>query len=295
MRPSHFVYLLLSVIAFTQVAYAERLKPFVLAWEGEARLETVLENTRRSLAAVGFEVVGDYQPQEDTHVLVVTAPLLRKMAAQERNAAFLVAQSVAIRRVSSQVQVSYRNPHYCGLAYRVEADVAALAEALDASLGFTRFFGSEAGLGSKRLARYQYSYGMEYFDDQLLLRQFASQAEALEGIERGFRANSELVGRVYRIDVNDAMSVFGVAMRAGQGADAQVHAVLDSPVLSHMAQLPYEILVHEGVVSALHPRFRLALNFPDVKMVGERSFLQLRDAPDQIHAALKLLASDKQP
>lgn len=66
--------------------------------------------------------------------------------------------------------------------------------------------------------------------------------------------------------------------------------VLDHAELQHVAQFPYEVVVHQGRVRALHPRFRLALNFPDVKMVGENSFMQLRNAPDEIRVVLKLLS-----
>jgi len=287
----HFGWILACALV-TGVHAAGELRPYVLAWEGEAQIATVLDNTRRSLTAVGFELLGEYRPFADAHVLVVTAPLLQKLVAEDRNAVFIAALSVAVTRVGQQVQVSYPNPAYYAKAYRLSADVAPLVEALHASLGQVRAFGSQEGVPAQRLLKYQYSYGMEYFDDQLRLAEYAGQAQALKAIEQGFAANPQSFERVYRLDMPQAgVSVFGVGILDGSGADTRVHAVLDHGPERHIAQLPYRLVVSDGRVSALHPRFRLALNFPDIKMVGAHSFMQLRDAPEAIQAVLQRLAT----
>lgn len=273
-----------------EVAAAERLRPYVLAWEGESALQTVLENTRQSLSEVGFEVIGEYRPFDDAYVLVVTAPLLIRMAQLENHAAFLAAQRISVAKVAGRVQVSYQNPAYYQLAYRIKASLQPLAEAFDASLGRVAEFGSDKGLPVSRLARYHYGYGMEYFDDQLLLADHGSQKAALKAIEASFAEHADLVKQIYQLRIDRDTSVIGVGVHSGAGADQAVHAVLDYRDRRHVAQLPYEMVVHKGEVWALHPRFRLALNFPDVKMVGEHSFMQLREAPDELHVALKLAA-----
>jgi hypothetical protein len=38
---------------------------------------------------------------------------------------------------------------------------------------------------------------------------------------------------------------------------------------------------------ALYARFRIAVNFPDLKMMGSHSFMNIRCAPDAIEGALK--------
>jgi len=292
---------LLSSAAFCLVLYfsllgapaAEGLRPYVLAWQGEAALETVVENSKRSMKALGFELMGHYQPMRDTHILVVTAPLLRKMAVAEKNAIFLATQSVAIRRVAGEVRVSYQNPDYYRRAYRVEADMAPLRQAFQASLGRVREYGSENGLSLKRLQHFQYGYGMESFEDQLQLASFADQETAVQAIEAGFGRHAGFLERIYRLDLPEAgANVFGVSMLVGKGADAELHEVFGGGDFSHASQLPYKLVVSMGSVWALHPRFQLALNFPDTRMVGAHRSAVWRQVPEEIHLMLKRLASE---
>jgi hypothetical protein len=113
----------------------------------------------------------------------------------------------------------------------------------------------------------------------------------LQAIEKGFVRHNSLIDRVYRLDIPEvSVSIFGVAVLAGKGRDSHVHDLLDPPDLSHAAQLPYEVVVRNGKVRALHPRFRMALNFPDLKTLGRKGKLLL-EAPDGIAAVLRALAN----
>ena len=56
------------------------------------------------------------------------------------------------------------------------------------------------------------------------------------------------------------------------------------------AHLPYEILVTGDEVEALHARFRIALNFPDLSMMGANSFLNIMPTPDAIRDSLTKVA-----
>jgi len=286
-----FTTLLTGLVLLHGIVRADVLQPYVLAWQGVAPLQTVVDNSKSSLQGVGFELIGHYQPKPDTHVLVVTAPLLRQMVVTERNAAYLAAQSVAIQRVGDKVSVSYRNPDFYRVAYRMKGDVGPLRQAFLASLGRTRLFGSDEGLTESRLARFQYGYGLEHFDDQMTLGEFEDHRTALQAIEKGFVRHNSLIDRVYRLDIPEvSVSIFGVAVLAGKGRDSHVHDLLDPPDLSHAAQLPYEVVVRNGKVRALHPRFRMALNFPDLKTLGRKGKLLL-EAPDGIAAVLRALAN----
>jgi hypothetical protein len=61
---------------------------------------------------------------------------------------------------------------------------------------------------------------------------------------------------------------------------------IDFKPLRSTAHLPYEILVSKGAVQALHAKFRIAVNFPDLSMMGDHSFMRIRCAPDSIEKAL---------
>ena len=53
------------------------------------------------------------------------------------------------------------------------------------------------------------------------------------------------------------------------------------------AHLPYEVLVSGNKVYALYARFRIAINFPDLSMMGANSFMNIMDAPEAIRKALQ--------
>jgi len=66
-------------------------------------------------------------------------------------------------------------------------------------------------------------------------------------------------------------------------------SVVDVANLRSTAYLPYEVLVKEGVVKALHMRFRMAVHFPDLSMMGKHSFMTLMPSPAAINKALATL------
>jgi hypothetical protein len=53
------------------------------------------------------------------------------------------------------------------------------------------------------------------------------------------------------------------------------------------AHLPYEVLVSGKNVYALYARFRIAINFPDLSMMGKNSFMNIMQSPEAIRAALE--------
>ena len=56
-----------------------------------------------------------------------------------------------------------------------------------------------------------------------------------------------------------------------------------------MAYFPYEILVRGTEVEALHMRFRMAVHFPDLNMMGEHGFTKLMASPGATEDALEAL------
>ncbi|ROR32378.1 hypothetical protein [Inmirania thermothiophila] len=161
---------------------------------------------------------------------------------------------------------------------------AALAEAL----GAERPFGSRKGLTVEKLRKYHYMVAMPYFTDPVLLADHGSQEAAVQAVEAGLAAGAGGTAKVYRVDLpGGRATLFGVALREGDGADARVMAVCDRAPLRHTPHLPYEILVTGGKAYALHGKFRIALSFPDL---GLGTFMKISGAPDAIARALTAAA-----
>lgn len=264
-----------------------RLKPFVLASQAPGELAPAAEGVRARLAAAGFEEAGSYAPYEGALVIAVTSPELRALAARQRFGAYAAAQRVTLTRVGEEVQVAYTSPRYMAAAYRLDADLGPVAARLSSALGSLREFGSRDGKSAKDLRGYHYMIGMPYFDDPVKLGRFGSQAEALAAVEAGLAAGRGGTRKVYRVDVSPEESVFGVGLSAGCAGDAHVMNAIDFQPVRSIGHLPYELVVSRGEILALHAKFRIAVNFTDLEMMGDHSFMKIRCAPDAIEGSLR--------
>jgi hypothetical protein len=281
----------LVLVAGLAGAAEPRLKPFVLASRGPGDPSQLAAEAKAKLAAAGFEVVGSYAPYGGAVVLAVTSAELRAAAAQQRFGGYAAAQRVTVTKVGDEVQVAFTNPVYMAAGYRLKADLAPVAAKLDAALGHVEEYGPKDGKSAKDLRGYHYMMSMPYFDDPWTLARFPSQAEAVAAVEAGLGAGKGRTRKVYRVDVSPDETVFGVALADGCGADGNVMREIDFKPVRSTGHLPYEVLVSKGEVYALHAKFRIAVNFPDLSMMGDHSFMRIRCAPDSIEGALKQAAA----
>jgi hypothetical protein len=279
----------LVVAALPARAEDARMKPFVLASRGGGDVAKAADEVAAKLTGAGFTVAGRYEPYAGAVVLAVTSDELRAAAATARFGGYAAAQRVAVTRVGDEVQVAYTNPGYMAAAYRMKADLSRIGAKLAAALGALEEFGSKDGKRAKDLKGYHYMIGMPYFDDPWKLAAFPSQAEALRAVEAALAAGRGGTRPVYRVDVSADETVFGVGLSDGCGADANVMKEIDFNPVRSTGHLPYELLVSKGEVYALHAKFRIAVNFTDLSMMGDHSFMRIRCAPDSIEGALKQL------
>lgn len=287
---SVFMLFFWACLALNQAEAAEKIKPFVLGSSMSGDPKQALAQTKSLLAAQGFEILGDYAPYEGAHVMVVTNDFLKKLATEEKGGAYFAVQRVSVTQSGGMVQVAYANPEYLKYAYRINKDVSPVANKLRAALGAETEFGAE-GLTQAKLRKYQYTFGMEYFDDPMKLASYPTHKEAVDAIEKNLLEQAASLAKVYRLDLPAGnLTVIGVALKEGAGSDKGIMEIIDAGQLKHTAALPYELVVFDNKVEALHPRFRIAINFPDLKMVGKNSFGQITRAPDAIKKTLTLVA-----
>lgn len=281
----------------------DHFKPFVLASRGAGDFDTRIRETRDALIGAGFEIVGEYTPYADTfvdnaRVIIVTNDELKTVAGKTQHGGFAAPWRVAVTKVGDEVQVAYVNPVYIAHAYRLESDLNGVSEGLKRALGAQESFGSEKGLTERKLRKYRYTFGMEYFDDVYTLAEYGSHKEAVAAIENNLAQGRGGVTKVYRLDLGNDVTVFGVARKAPPDGDehmdeAWIMENVDFKEHKGTAYLPYEILVDGGDVVALHMRFRMALHYPDLKMMGKNSFMQIMPSPKANETALKAAAGGK--
>lgn len=296
MRKSYLASLVLAaaLAALSATATAEDLlKPFVLGSISTGDFTAKVEQTKAALQAQGFTVVGEYVPYEGAQVIVVTDDELKRIAARNERGGYIAPQRVSVTELQGKLQVAYANPLYLRHAYRINDDLSGVAERLAKALGRQQQFGAE-GLTPEDLRKYHYAFGMEYFDDPYHLADYPSYQKAVAAVEEHLASNTQGVRKIYRIDIpGTQMSVFGVGMKAPENGnkfmdDAFQMKEVDFKELRSTAYLPYEVLVNGAKVEALHMRFRMAVHFPDLKMMGKHSFMNLMRSPDAIHKALTL-------
>lgn len=275
---------------------ADTYKPFVLASNAAGKLTDQLSTTRTALNQNGFRVVGEYAPYSNAHVIIITNDQLLAAAAKGDRAAYIAVQRVSLTEVDGKVQVAYTNPVYLQHAYHVKTDLKPVADKLASALGNQQQFGDKKGMTARDLKRYHYAFGMEYFDDPYELNEFPNQAKAKAVLEKNLSAGVAGISKVYSLDIpGTKATLYGVTLNPPEGKNKYLDEAfqmgeVDVNPLRHTAYLPYEVLVNDGEIEALHMRFRMALHFPSLKMMGSNSFMNLMSSPDAVEEALTKVA-----
>ena len=270
-----------------------KLKPFILASKGAGTIAEKTDQAKAALVAGGFTLVGDYSPYAGAEILIVTNDVLKKNAAESEHGGFGAIQRVAITKVKDEIQVSYTNPVYMANAYRMKGDLSGVAAQLASALGKVEEFGSARGMTASQARKYHYMFGMEYFNEPSVLAEYPSYEEAVRSVDAKLSSNKNGVTKVYRVDIPGKQeTVFGVAMK-GLTSDDQymddrfIMSEIDFHDVRSTAHLPYEVLVSGNKVYALYARFRIAINFPDLSMMGKNSFMNIMKTPNAIRDVLQ--------
>jgi len=261
------------------------------------------EEVKAKLEAEKFEIVGEYEVDEPKiKVIVITNDTLKETAAKSTNGGFGAVMRVGI----IDKVVSYTNPPYWAYGYRMANGLAEVKTALEKALGNDGEFGSKEGKTEEKLRKYHYAPTMPYFDDPVKLlgttgffnkedNTYSSYTECVETVEAGLKSNEGDKGKtklVYRVDVpGKDETVFGMGLVGDyEGSDANIMKTLNEYTgkPEHAAYLPYEILCSGNKSYILAGKFRIALSFPDLKML---EFMKIRKAPDSITEAAKASAA----
>jgi len=284
--------LLVSLFFATSAPAADQaLKPYFLGYRGAGSIEAKLPEVKAGLTQKGFQIVGEYEPYKEAHVLAVTSDALKSVAARSDFGAYGAILRVTVTDTGKEIQVAATNPKYYAAAYRMQDGLDLVAATLEQAINKTAEFGSEEGMTAAKLRKYHYMAMMPYFDDPIQLAAYPSQDQALAAVEMALAAGKDGSSKVYRVDVPGRKeAVIGVAIAGGDGADAAIMKVIDKGELKNTPHLPYELVVSNGAVYMLHGKFRIALDFPDLTM---GTFMKISGAPSAIEDKLRVIAGEK--
>ena len=295
--------LIIVLISLSTIASAaDNLKPFALAFNTTGEIAPVVTQVEQKLTANGFEVVGTYAPYTNlkfsngetvsAEIIGVTNSALKQAAAQTPFGGFAAVQRVTITKVNDQIEVAYTNPTYMANAYRLKSDLAGVDSQLAKALGAQSAYGSKNGLTAANLQTYHYKMMMPYFTDLDTLAQYPSYQKAIDAVSAGLAAHKGGTAKVYQVAIpGKEQTLFGVALSGADGnecgGDAHIMGIIDTDTVKSTGHLPYGILVSGGTVYALPAKFRIAVNFPDLSMMGSHGFMTIHCAPGAIQKALK--------
>jgi hypothetical protein len=282
------IFLIMFIFTVTTASHASDttlIKPFTLAQtHSKGKFAEVKTFVKKRLELAGYQLLGTYVPYPNAEIFIITNKSLTDIAANTTYGGFGAALRVSITKTAEDVQVAHNNPEYIALAYKMKDTLASESKNLANTLGFINNFGGE-GVEKEKLANYQYDKDLEGFGGFYELASYSSYAEALQHVEKGFAINAKKIGQVYRLDIpGKKQTLFGVRLvnDAEQDkylSDKYIMEIIDHKKLMRSAHLPYEIMVHNNQVISLHPHFRVAMNFPDIKMYGKHSFGRLLELP----------------
>ncbi len=270
---------------------ADELKPFLAAPAQSGATKDVAEQIKGKLKDAGLSVVGEYSPSGSVKILAVTNDSLKKAAAKGERSAYGATARVSLAEKDGKVSITCTNPEYFAAAYKM-GTAGDVKKALETAVECKEPFGG-AGMSAADLASYHYAVGMEYLDDVYALGELLSFDDAKKVVEAGLSNNKHGIKKIYRIEIpGKNQVVYGVALPTAKtnkdADDGHIMSVLNQGGESNRyAYLPYEILVNDKKVEALHMRYRAALYFPQLPMLGSgASFFKLQASPDAVAEVL---------
>jgi hypothetical protein len=289
-----------SLISVTATAKDTLYKPFVLASVSEGTLEASTSATIKTLKGAGFEIAGQYSPVDGTNIIVVTSDALKVFAARSDRGGYAAGQRVSVTEADGNIEVAFVNPVYIQYAYRVDGDMQPVLDSLTDALGMVEACGGgNKKMTAKKLGKYNYMMGMQHFDDPSELGSFDSYEAAVAAVENGLALPDDALSQVYRIDIpGTEQTVFGVGMKMTNEEEKDIDStfqmeIVDFEGCKKRAYFPYEVLVTGNNVEALHMRFRMAVHFPNLSMMGSHGFTKLISAPGAIEKALEAMVASE--
>ncbi len=269
-------------------------KPFIVASETSGTLEHVTTVTISALENAGFQIVGQYSPVDDANIIVVTNSTLKAIAALSPRGGYAAGQRISVTETDGTIEVGYVNPVYIQYAYHLRGDMQPVFTQLSDALGMVKSCGAKKKkMTAKKLDGYHYMMGMQYFNDVSELGSFGSHEAAVAAVEKGLANPGDALTQVYRIDIpGTQQTVFGVGMKATSEDEEPLDetyqmGIVDFEGCKKRAYFPYEVLVAGNNVEALHMRFRMAVHYPGLIMMGSHGFTKLMSSPGVIESSLE--------
>lgn len=225
-------------------------------------------DVKRALTTNGLQVVGEYNAMQnsDYHVIAYTCPTLTKYASQ-KGRAFAGVQKVLINNKDKELVLT--NPQYFLHAFMQDDFQVEGAKKVNNKLvsAFGTLKNSEDALDDDEIAEYHFMMAMPYYEDMIAVAKGDNLKEKLE--------KNATKNIVFTLEAGEA-TLYGVAMPTEKGEKYYVSEIKGE---KQSAFLPYMVVVEGNTAKILHPKYYLAIAFPNLSM-GE--FMAISGTPGDI-------------
>lgn len=289
--------LLLITLLYTGIhsAKAQDLSPYIKVGDTNTNIDQTATEVKTALTAKSFEIIGEYNVENKKNLKVIVfsrKDLQTTVLKVKDRGALAAALKVGLKASGSKTTISYLNPEYLFNAYLrgdyskhqsgLKKVVQDVKSALSALGNDNKGFGG--ALSAKDLQKYHYKMMMPYFDDPVELKEFGSFEEGVQTIEKNLAAKKGNTKLVYKlIFSSDKTAVYGVGLLDPEKGEGNFLPIIDD---SHLAAMPYEIILQGKTATILHGRYRLALHWPELSM---GTFMKIMSTPGDIEDTLKAL------
>lgn len=283
----------LTVLMLSISSFAQDIAPYIKIGESSESIQQISEKIITVLESNSFTVLGNYNPSNKSSLKVIafTRTDLKNTVVKVTDRGALAAVfKVGLEQKNGKVIISYTNPDYILRAYlgdsyntykptfqKFSSDLKSTFSSL--GIDFKPFGGT---VKAENLKKYHYKIMMPYFTDPVELNEFSSFEEGLKVISANLKAKKGNTTEVYKLVYsNEKVAVFGVGLQNKEEGEAHFLPIIGE---THVAALPYEIILQGNKATMLHGKYRLALHWPELTM---GTFMKIMSTPGDIEDALE--------
>ncbi|NJO88307.1 MAG: hypothetical protein HC831_04550 [Chloroflexia bacterium] len=249
-----------------------------------------------ALNADGFEVIGSYHPAKNDSLLVVayTRQDLIDLTLKISDRGIMAAvMRIGLVQIGNDVEISLLNPEYIFYAYlrdhakkyEIELNQISLdikAALFEISTEFKPFITSS--LTERELKEFRFLVRNPGFDDVVELMEFSSFENGVETIRKNLQARKDGTFKVYEMVFEERkIAIFGIGLLDIRKGEANF---LEKLGISHLAALPYELVLIDTSATILHGKYRFPLYWSDLSMTEYRKIYK---TPRDIEETMKAI------
>ncbi len=289
--------ILLSIVLFFLLTklYADGgLVAFYRLGSQSGSITEVQKGINNALISEKFEIIGTYHPAKDTNLMVIAftrQDLIDITLKFDQKGLMAGIMRVGLVRSGDRIEISLLNPEYLFYAYlrddskeveielnQISLDVkSALAEIAEEFEPFVI-----SSLSERELKEFRFLVRNPGFNDTIKLMEFDSFENGLDIIRDNLQARKEGTFKVYEIVISERkLAVFGIGLQDPRKGEANFLKQLG---VSHLAALPYELILIDKQALILHGKYRFPLYWSDLSMAEYRKIYK---TPRDIEETMK--------